>query len=233
MAPGYGLGMDDAAKRCAGRAAADLVESGMRVGLGTGSTFRHALERLAERVREEGLEISGVPSSVSTRTLAEDHGITLLDLEQVDTLDLTIDGADEVDPGKNLIKGGGGALMRERIIAGAAKELVVIVSEDKLVDPLGSTFPLPVEVLPFGWRQALREIVSFGCEPELRLRAGEPYLTDNDNFILDCRFAAIEDPAALYRELNCIPGVLDNGLFVGMAGRVFVGNAHGMVRVLQ
>ncbi len=224
--------MDGLAKRSAARAAAELVKTGMRIGLGTGSSFRFALERLGERVREEGLEVSGVPSSSATAKLAKELGIGLLTLEDVDTLDLAIDGADEVDPAKNLIKGGGGALVRERIIAAAAEELVVVVDDTKLVQQLGLAFAVPVEVLPFGWRQAQRTIAELGCEPKLRVEQGQACLTDNGNYILDCRFHGIADPAALHRDLNCIPSVLDNGIFVGMAGRVYVGESGGNVRVL-
>jgi ribose 5-phosphate isomerase A len=225
--------MDEVAKRSAARAAAELVKPGMRIGLGTGSSFGFALERLGERMSEEGLEVIGVPSSQATQRLAEKLGMPLLDPGDVDALDLAIDGADEVDPARNLTKGGGGALLRERIVAALATELVVVIGDNKLVQKLGTTFALPVEVLPFGWRQAKRAIAELGCEPELRHRRDQPFRTDNDNFVLDCRFPGIDDPAALYRDLNCIPGVLDNGLFVGMAGRVYVGNAQGEVTVLD
>lgn len=225
--------MDDAAKRSSARAAAELVRSGMRIGLGTGSTFNLVLERLGERVREEGLEVAGVPSSSATEGAAKLAGIRLLDLDEVEKLDLTIDGADEVDPRKNLIKGGGGALVRERIVAAAARRFIVVIGRNKLVKALGSTFALPVEVLPFGWRHARDAIASLGCEPALRQSQEQPFVTDNDNYILDCRFDAIFDPGALYGELNRIPGVLDNGLFVGMADSVYVGGDDGQVEVME
>ncbi len=225
--------MDDAAKRSAARAAAELVKTGMRIGLGTGSTFEFVLERLGERVMEEGLDVVGVPSSQATESAARRLGIRLVTLEEVATLDLTIDGADEVDPAKNLIKGGGGALLRERIIAAAANTFVVVIGRNKLVEKLGSTFALPVEILPFGWHQARNTIASLGCEPELRQKQDQAFVTDNGNYILDCRFAEIRDPSALYAQLNRVPGVLDNGLFVDLADSVYVGDPTGQVEVLE
>ncbi|MHC4514393.1 MAG: ribose-5-phosphate isomerase RpiA [Planctomycetota bacterium] len=222
------------AKRSAGRAAADLVESGMRVGLGSGSTFLHALERLAERQREEVLELLGVASSKATADRARELGIPLSSLDELERLDIAIDGADEIDAEKNMIKGGGAALAREKIVAAAAGEMVVIVGENKVVDVLGKAFPLPVEVLPFGWRQAATMLKALGCEPKLRRKGdGPPHRTDNGNYIVDCKFDGIPDPAHLAPVINSIPGVVDNGLFVGMAGRVFVGNNDGEVRSFE
>lgn len=219
------------AKRAAARAAADLVETGMRVGLGTGSTFTHALDRLAERMRDEGLELVGVPTSEATAARAHELGIPLTTLDAVDRLDLAIDGADEVDPAKNLVKGGGGALTREKIVAAVAGRIVVVVGENKLVDWLGQTFRLPVEVMEFGARQVARRLeTEFGWEPELRMQGAVPYLTDNGNWIYDCRVPAAFDPAPVETALNCIPGVVENGLFVGLTGAVLVGNADGSVR---
>lgn len=218
-----------AAKRSAGRAAADLVVSGSRLGLGTGSTFVHVLDRLHERMREEGLEVVGVPTSEATARRARELGIPLCDLAEVEGLDLAIDGADEVDPAKNLIKGAGGALVREKIVASAAPEMIVVVTSNKMVDHLGA-FPLPVEVLRFGWQQTGRALAGLGCEPTLRTRDdGEPYATDNANYVFDCAFGRIDDPAALEAEINLIPGVLDNGLFVGMATRILVASDDGQV----
>jgi ribose 5-phosphate isomerase A len=222
------------AKRSAGRAAANLVESGMRVGLGSGSTFLHALERLAERQREEILEILAVPTSKATAARARELGIPLSSLDELERLDIAIDGADEIDANKNMIKGGGAALAREKIVAAAAGEMVVVVGENKIVDVLGRGFPLPVEVLPFGWRQAEANLKSLGSRPALRRgKGGSPHTTDNGNYILDCKFEEIPDPAGLSASINTIPGVVDNGLFVGMAGRVFVGNNDGEVRSLD
>jgi len=235
MANLYRSGMTDsaAAKRSAAVAAANLVEDGMRVGLGTGSTVRFALERLAERIASENLKLEGVPTSRATEDIARELGIPLIDLQEVEGLDLAIDGADEVDPHKVLIKGGGGALVREKIVAAAARELLVVVDEAKLVSRIGAAFPLPVEVLVFGWRQTMRSVAAHGCEPVLRKKDEQPVLSDNGNYILDCKFEGIEDPAWLHDAINAIPGVVDNGLFVGLAGRIFVGNADGEVRTVS
>jgi ribose 5-phosphate isomerase A len=220
------------AKRAAAHAAADLVQSGMKVGLGSGSTFAFVIERLAERMAREGLVVHGVPSSAATAALATAAGLPLLDLESIDRLDLAIDGADEVDPQKNLIKGGGGAHVRERIVAAAAKEMVVIIDDRKLVPVLGRGFALPVEVLPFGWRQAERLLAATGCRPQRRERDGKPFITDNGNFVVDCKYDSIEDPARLDEQINGLTGVVDHGLFVHMAGRVVVADAQGKIRIL-
>jgi ribose 5-phosphate isomerase A len=220
-------------KRAAARAAADLVRSGMRVGFGTGTTFRHVLERLAERIAAEGLDVVGVPTSEATAGAARALGVPLGSLDEIEALDLAIDGADEVDRRKNLIKGGGGALLREKIVAAAARELVVVVSDNKLVERLGETFALPVEVVPFGWRRTAAALEALGARVTLRCGAdGEPFVTDGAHRILDCALPPIDDPAALERCIDAIPGVVESGLFVGMAGRVLVGAADGSVRVI-
>lgn len=220
------------AKRAAAYAAADLVEDGMTIGLGSGSTFRFVLDRLAERIRDEGLRVRGTPTSEGTATAAEQLGIPLVSLDDVERLDLAIDGADEVDPQKNLIKGGGAAHTRERLVAATAEELVVIVGEDKLVPVLGAAFRLPVEVIPFGWTHARRRVEATGCTTELRMSAGAPLVTDNGNWILDCSYGGINEPAALADVLDATVGVVDHGLFVQMAGRVVVADAEGHVRIL-
>jgi ribose 5-phosphate isomerase A len=220
------------AKRAVARAAADLVPNGATIGLGSGSTFLFVLERLGERIRTEGITVRGVPSSKATADAAEQAGVTVTSLDDVDRLDLAIDGADEVDPHKNLVKGGGGAHVRERIVAAAAKELIVIVDDRKLVDVLGKGFPLPVEVLPFGWRQTARLVEATGCKAVRRERDGQPFVSDNGNFVLDCKYASIDDPAWLDHHLGGLTGVVDHGLFVGLAGRVLVADAQGKVRVL-
>lgn len=222
----------DVGKRAAARMAADFVQSGMRLGLGSGSTFLFVLERLAERIRDEQLEIAGVPTSKGTAEAARKFGIPLLSMTEIEHLDLAIDGADEVDPNKNMIKGGGAAHVREKIVAAAAKELLVVIDESKMVEVLGRAFLLPVEILRFGWRQAARAIETTGCVPQLRaVASGEPLITDNGNYILDCKYDEIPDPARLHDLLNSLPGVLDNGLFVGMAGRVIIGERSGKVRL--
>jgi len=222
-----------AAKRAVAYAAADLVQDGMKLGLGSGSTFLFVLERLAQRMKSEKLRIAGVPTSAGTAAAAQQHGIPLLSMVEVDWLDMAIDGADEIDPKKNMIKGGGAALTREKIVAAAAREMVVIVDESKLVPVLGEKFRLPVEVLTFGWQQTERAIADTGCVPTLRrTKSDDPLLTDNGNYVLDCKYDGITDPKRLHDQLNAIPGVLDNGLFVGMAGRVLVSDASGKVRLL-
>ncbi|MEZ6037127.1 MAG: ribose-5-phosphate isomerase RpiA [Planctomycetota bacterium] len=226
--------MSDArvAKRAAAFAAADLVPDGSTIGLGSGSTFLFVLERLAERIRD-GLKVKGVPTSSGTAAAAQQVGVPLLSLDDVERLDLAIDGADEVDAQKNLIKGGGACHTRERIVAAAAKEMIVIVDESKLVDVLGDAFLLPIEVLPFGWQQTRRLVEATNCTTTRREKDGQPIVTDNGNWILDCKYdGGIEDPAWLDSHLNGLTGVIDHGLFVGMTGRIVVADAAGKVRVL-
>ena len=227
----------DIAKRAVGRAAADLVQSGMRIGLGTGSTVGHVLDRLAERIREEDLELVGVPTSEATALRARELGIPLSplsNLDEVAELEMVIDGADEVDADKNLIKGGGGALVREKIVAAAARRMVVIVGENKMVDRLGESFQLPVEILDFGHKQTARALRRLDLVPELRLGSDrEPYRTDNGNMIYDCELGMCSDLAKLESKVNLIPGVLDNGLFLDLADTIMVGYATGEVRVIE
>lgn len=231
----YPARMTDAnvAKRAAAYAAADLVQDNTTIGLGSGSTFLFVLDRLAERIAKQGLRVRGTPTSIGTANAAEQKGIPLVTLDQVDRLDLAIDGADEVDPQKNLIKGGGAAHTRERIVAAIADELVIIVGENKMVDALGTTFRLPVEVLPFGWTHAQRRVESTGCRTERRQKGDEPLVTDNGNWILDCTYERIEDPVTLAARLDSMVGVVDHGLFVGMTGRVVIANDEGAVRMLS
>lgn len=220
------------AKRAAAFAAADLVQDGMKIGLGSGSTFAFVVQRLGERVRS-GLRVAGVPTSTTTAELARAAGVPLLELDAVERLDLAIDGADEVDPQKHMIKGGGGAHVRERLVAVTAKEMVVVVDESKFVPVLGAAFPLPVEVFPLGWTHTARRVAATGCTPVRREKNGAPYRTDNGNFVLDCRYPqGIAEPAALQRTLDQIVGVVDHGLFVGLAGRIVAADAQGRVRVI-
>ena len=213
------------AKRAAGRAAADLIKNNSVVGLGTGSTVAFVLERIGERVAG-GLALRGVPTSEDTANKARKLGVPLTTLDEVDGLDLTIDGADEIDAARNMIKGGGGALLREKIVAAASSEMVVVVGRNKLVEKLGA-FRVPVEIMPFGSRQVIAGVRRLGGEATLRRRGEAPYVTDNGHWILDCDFGLIEDPAALERDLDAIPGVVESGLFLGLAGRVFVGDLDG------
>ncbi|MBK8980636.1 MAG: ribose-5-phosphate isomerase RpiA [Planctomycetes bacterium] len=222
-----------AAKRAAGRAAADLVRDGQRVGLGTGSTVAFVLERLAERIAQ-GIRVAGVPTSERTAARARELGIPLASLDDLERLDIAIDGADEVDPAGNLVKGGGAALTREKIVAAAADRLVIVVSPDKLVPHLGASFRLPIEVLPFGWRQAAARVRALGLGPELRLGPDrQPVRTDGGNLVLDASFGPVADLAALERALDAIPGVVECGLFVAMAPRVLIGELDGRVRELD
>ncbi|HVL88310.1 MAG TPA: ribose-5-phosphate isomerase RpiA [Candidatus Thermoplasmatota archaeon] len=219
------------AKEAAARRACEFVQSGTVVGLGTGSTANHAIRRLGELVREGALDIQGVPTSEASADLARVAGIPLLDLEEAGTIDATLDGADEVDPALDLVKGLGGALLREKIVAAASKRFVVMVDEAKLVPRLGTKAPVPVEVLRFGWVQASWKLRALGCDPVLRRVKEAPFSTDNGNWILDCRFPPIDDAAALERRIDAVPGVVDNGLFVNLATDVVVGNADGTASV--
>lgn len=220
-------------KTHAAKAALDFVEDGMVLGLGTGSTATVFVELLAEEVAD-GLLVRGVPTSEATRRCAEAHGIPLLPIEQVDTIHLAVDGTDEVDHAGNLIKGGGGALLREKIIASTAGHLVIIADPSKQAKTLGA-FPLPVEVIPFGYTltakrvfEALRECGIAAPRVNLRKDAGgDAYLTDNGNHILDCSCGEITDPALVADKLSSIVGVAEHGLFVKMARTVIIGNEQG------
>jgi len=220
-------------KEIAGRRAADMVEDGMTVGLGTGSTVHFTLKRLADRVAKEGLTIRGVPTSLETERKAQALGIPLITLEEVEAIDLTIDGADEVDPNFDLTKGGGGALLREKVVAHISRREAIVVGRNKVVERLGTTFRLPVEVVPFACPMVVREITRLGAEPVLRVTdPGQPYLTDNGNQILDCRFPeGIPDPATTEAQLAAIPGVVESGLFVGLAQVLVIGDEDGTVEV--
>ncbi len=215
-------------KQQVGISAAQRVHSGMVVGLGTGSTAAFAIAELGRRQREEGLQIIGVPTSFSAAVQAKDEGIPLRTIDQVDHVDLAIDGADEVDPQKNLIKGGGAAHTLEKIVDGRAAEFIVVVDESKLVTHLGA-FPLPIEVLPVAVYGVMAELVKLGGKPEIRLgiKKDGPVITDHGNFVVDTQFVAIDDPAELEKIINNIPGVLENGLFVGLATEILIGRVNG------
>jgi ribose 5-phosphate isomerase A len=221
------------AKEAAGRRAAELVADGMDVGLGTGSTVQHVLQRLGERLRSERLSIRAVPTSLATERRARELGIPLVSLEECAAFDLTIDGADEIDGSFRMIKGGGGALLREKVVASASRRVVIVVDESKVVERLGLDFRLPVEVVPFARAVVERRLVALGAEPELRRdEAGRPFQSDNGNQILDCRFAGgIADPDALELALARIPGLVESGLFLGLAHELVVGRANGEVEL--
>ncbi|MGR3377175.1 ribose-5-phosphate isomerase RpiA [Salipiger abyssi] len=225
----------DKAKFVAAKRAAEFVESGMRVGLGTGSTAAWLVRCLGERVREEGLRFQGVPTSTRTAELAREVGIEVISLDEARWLDLTIDGADEFDGELNLIKGGGGALLQEKIVATASDQMVVIADAAKEVETLGA-FPLPVEVIPFGWTasQALLEeaLVSMdvmGRKTTLRMNGERAFITDEGNYILDLHVSRIGNPRQLALVLNQIPGVVENGLFVDICDQVVIGYGDGRV----
>ncbi|MDA0961737.1 MAG: ribose-5-phosphate isomerase RpiA [Proteobacteria bacterium] len=227
----------DKAKFVAAKRAADLVEDGMRVGLGTGSTAAWLVRCLGEMVRNDGLKFKGVPTSSRTAQLARDQGIEVISLDEARWLDLTIDGADEFDAELNLIKGGGGALLQEKIVATASDRMVVIADAGKEVETLGA-FPLPVEVIPFGWQtsQALIEemLVSLdvmGRTATLRMNGAAPFMTDEGNHILDLHLNRIGNARQLALVLNQVPGVVENGLFIDICDTVIVGYGDGRIEV--
>ena len=225
----------DPAKLAAARAAVALVKDGMKLGLGTGSTASVMVEVLAQRVKAEGLSLRCAATSKATADLAERNGIGIESLDQIGWLDMTIDGADEVDPDLHLIKGGGGAHLREKVVAAASDRMVVIADPGKVVDQLGA-FPLPVEVLQFGFettrkliRRAMDELDLGGHDVMHRLKGSEAWVTDEGNWILDLHLDAIPDAVALAHALSAIPGVVEHGLFLGMCDLAIIGKADGSV----
>ena len=227
----------DKAKYIAARRAVEFVEDGMRVGLGTGSTAAWMVRCLGELIRDEGMKITGVATSARTAELAREVGVPIKTLDEVRWLDLTIDGADEYDSNLNLIKGGGGALLHEKIVATATDQMVVIADPSKQVDTLGA-FPLPVEVIPFGWQttkalieEMLSNVDVLGRTASLRLNGAEPYRSDEGNFILDLHLRRIANPAQLSLVLNQIPGVVENGLFLDICDVLVIGKSDGTVEV--
>ncbi|HJU16265.1 MAG TPA: ribose-5-phosphate isomerase RpiA [Stellaceae bacterium] len=219
----------DHLKRLAAYRAVEEVEDGMVLGLGTGSTAAHVLDALGKRVAA-GLKICGIPTSERTAVQARRLGIPITSFAEHDKIDLAIDGADEVERGTlNLIKGLGGALLREKIVAAASARFIVVVDGDKLVDRLGAHTPVPVEVTQFGWQATARALGRLGCIPELRPAvADQPYVTDGGNFILDCRFRALPDPGTIEREIAMTVGTVENGLFIGRSSTVIVASAAGV-----
>jgi len=204
-----------AEKKLVGEKAAELVEDGMIVGLGTGSTAFFMIRRLAERVRD-GLRITGVATSRRTHEMAASLGIRVVDVNDVDSIDLTIDGADEIDDRLNAIKGGGGALLREKLVASISKRVVLIIDSTKRVDRLGR-FPLPVEIVPFAWKHTLKKLEREGYRAQIREKDGALFVTDGGNYIIDLHdLYKIEDPRKLEASINNLPGVVENGLFTGL-----------------
>jgi ribose 5-phosphate isomerase A len=227
----------DGLKRQAAATALEHVRDGMVLGLGTGSTAKHFVELLGERVKG-GLKVIGVPTSEATRALAAQCGVALTTLDEVDRLDLTVDGADEVDPALNLIKGGGGALLREKIVAAASDRMIVIADDSKWVATLGR-FPLPVEVIPFGLsatrRAMLQAFAQCGLSGEMKLRNGadgHAFVTDGGHWIIDAHLGQITDAPRLAGLLSTIPGVVEHGLFIGLAGIVMLAAPHG-IRIVE
>lgn len=230
------MSMDDLKRQAAARAV-EQVRDGMKLGLGTGSTAKHFVELLGERVRT-GLKVIGVPTSEATRADAERCGVPLTTLDQIDRLDLTVDGADEVDPNLNLIKGGGGALLREKIVAAASDRMIVIADETKWVQTLGR-FPLPIEVIPFGLGATRRAIEAAfaknGVSGQMDVRKakdGHAFVTDGGHWIVDARLGQIPDSPGLARALSSIPGVVEHGLFIGLASMAVLAGSQG-IRVVE
>jgi ribose 5-phosphate isomerase A len=221
--------LQDELKQKAACFAVDFVESGMIVGLGTGSTTHFALLRLAELIRSGRLrDILGIPSSLRTENAAREFGIPLTDFETHPLIDITIDGADEVDPELNLIKGGGGALLREKVLAQATRRNIIIVDESKLAPRLGTKWALPVEVVPFARPAEERFIASMGAAVTLRSKDGHPVTTDQGNLLLDAAFGPMKDPAAIAERLNGRAGIVEHGLFLGLARDVIVAGKEGI-----
>jgi len=214
-------------KRLAGEYAADFVKDGMKIGLGTGSTVYWTIQKLGQLI-SEGLTIQAVPTSIETQKLAVQLSIPLIPLSDVDYLDLTIDGADEINPNLHLIKGGGGALLREKIVATSSQKLIIIADESKLVKDLG-TFPLPIEIVPFAWEQTAKRIQSFGCQTILRIQNNQPFITDNGNMILDCVFPnQITNPIETHQQLKIVTGVIETGLFINMVNKAIIATEKGI-----
>lgn len=214
-------------KKIAAEKATEEIREGMVVGLGTGSTVYYALLKIGTMVRD-GLNIIGIPTSSGTEKIATEQGIPLSTLADHPIIELTIDGADEVDARLNLIKGGGAALVREKIIANASRRIVIVVDESKISRVLGTSFALPVEIIQFGWKSTKREVDIICEQSEIRGGNQKPLITDNGNYILDCHFDGIQEPGKVEMQLNNIPGVVENGIFVNRADKVFIGTPDGI-----
>jgi ribose 5-phosphate isomerase A len=219
-------------KQLAAEKAVSFLEDGMTVGLGTGSTAYWAIQKIGEKVNSENWKIQAIATSIRSEEQARTLGIPIVDFSTIRSIDVTIDGADEVDRQLQLIKGGGGALLREKIVASNSKLLIVVADESKWVKTLGK-FPLPVEVVQFGWERTFEKLHMLGCDAKRRMNGTQPYLTDNGNFIVDCSFIEITDPPALHDLVNSITGVVDNGLFIQMTGKLVLGFDNGETRVFS
>lgn len=219
-------------KKAAAEAAVAYIKSGMTIGLGTGSTAAFAIQKLGTRVKEEGLQIRAIATSIRSEEMAKEGSIPIIGFDDFDMLDITIDGADEVDENLDLIKGGGGALLREKVVSIQTKTNIIIVDETKLVKHLGK-FPLPVEVVPFALAVVDRKLQKLGCQTVLRKKENEVYITDNQNYIVDCHFGEISDAASLHQTIKSITGVVDNGLFIQRASMVIAAYNDGSIRTFQ
>ncbi|SKC81864.1 ribose-5-phosphate isomerase RpiA [Maledivibacter halophilus] len=211
--------------------AVDFIKDGMIVGLGTGSTAYWAITKIGELVRN-GMNIKGVPTSINTEKLAQNLNIPLVNISEIKKIDITIDGADEFDENKNVIKGGGGALLREKIIASITNYYIIIADSSKKVEVLGN-FPLPIEVTPFAHEITIYQLKQLGCSTNLRLENDKPFITDNKNFIVDCKFNRINKPEELANKLNSIPGVVEHGLFSNMADILVTVNNCGEISIIE
>ncbi|NJK63702.1 MAG: ribose-5-phosphate isomerase RpiA [Synechococcaceae cyanobacterium SM2_3_1] len=220
----------DELKQAAAQAAVQRIQSGMVVGLGTGSTAAFAVSALAKRMQSESILVVGVPTSARTAAQAESLGIPLATLEEQPQLDLAIDGADEIEEGSlHLIKGAGGALLREKLVEASAKELIIVADASKTVVQLGTRFPIPVEIVRFGWKSTFKRLEALGCHPVLRMdAAGNPFITDEQHYILDCNFGAIANPAELAAAIKGTVGVIEHGLFIGMATLALIATPSGL-----
>jgi len=208
-------------KQKAAYEAVKAVKDGMVVGLGTGSTARRAILKLGEMVKD-GLEIIGIATSLESEKIAKQAGIKIADINDYDVIDVTIDGADEVDSKLNLIKGGGGALLREKIVASCSKKEIIVVDESKIVSSF--SFPLPVEVVKFGWKRTAEKLAKLNFKPHIR----HGFITDNGNYILDCEYEKMENVEEMEEKINNLPGVVENGLFIGLANEVIIGKKDGI-----
>jgi len=222
----------DEIKQLVAKQAAQLVQNNMTVGIGSGTTIYWLIMELGKRMKK-GLLFQAIPTSKKTAALAAQQNIPLAELNDVNGIDLTIDGADEIDPNLQMIKGGGGALLQEKMVAAASRELLILADHTKLVQRLGQ-FPLPIEVIPFGWKQVQREIrETYQVEPTLRMQDDQPFVSDHGHYILDCPFKQIENPDILTYELNGIPGVVENGLFINMADLALIGFPDGRTETMH
>lgn len=218
------------AKKAAGEKAAALVHPGMLVGLGTGSTAYWAIQRLGEMVKE-GLHIQAVATSLASEKQAKELGIPITSFSEIQQLDIDIDGADEISEDFQLIKGGGGSLLREKIVALASRRRVIVADERKYVKTLGK-FPLPLEIVPFGWELVFKTLQSLKGVPTLRTKEDKPYITDNGNYIIDCSFGVIQDPELLHHQLKNITGIVETGLFINLKPTVIIAYENGEVKIV-